>query len=219
VRRIAHPGDALNTRAAGEITRLLAGWRSGDGAAATALLPRVYDRLRRIAGSHLRRERSGHTLQATALVHEVYLRLSRQRRTAWRSRGHFFRLAARLMRRVLVDHARRRSAARRGGTSPDRSFDELTSPNAVPVPASTRRPTVLALAWALDALEAVDPESARVVELRFFHGMTVAETAAETGLAPRTVDRRWRVARAWLYREIGGARQAPVGRDAVHAAA
>lgn len=215
----ADAGGALSARAAGEITRLLAGWGVGDGAAATAVLPLVYDRLRRIAGAQLRGERSGHTLQATALVHEVYLRLSRQRRVAWRDRSHFFRLAGRLMRRVLVDHARRRSAARRGGTAPERGLDEQTAGRAVPAPTGARRPTVLTLAWALDALGTVDPESARVVELRFFHGMSVAETAAETGLAPRTVDRRWRVARAWLYRELGGAPPGPAGRDPVHAAA
>lgn len=208
MRRRHREGSVLSGQPAGEITRLLGGWSSGDRAAGATVLPLVYGRLRRLAGAHLRGERSDHTLQATALVHEAYLRLVHQRRTAWRDRSHFFHLAGRLMRRVLLDHARRRGAFRRGGGAAREGLDEAAV-------ASTpgRQPTLLALEGALAELAAVDPEAARVVDLRFFHGLTVAETAAATGLAPRTVDRRWRVARAWLYRELGrAADEAPCER-------
>jgi RNA polymerase sigma factor (TIGR02999 family) len=159
-------------------------------------MPLVYDRLRQLARRHLARERAGHTLQPTALVHEAYLRLAGHHRIQWQDRGHFLALAATTMRRVLVSHARGRLAEKRGGGGAALSLDD------VPAPAVERAEELVALDDALEALAAFDPRQARVVELRYFGGLTVEETAAALGVSPATVKLDWSLARAWLRREL-----------------
>jgi len=182
----------------GPVTRLLGEWSRGNDGALIELMPLVYRDLRRIAGRHLRRERSDHTLQTTALIHEAYLRLAGQRRASWESRIQFFAVAARLMRRILVDHARRRGYAKRGGDAQRVSLEEVPG---LPV---RRLPELVALDDALNRLGGVHPELIQVVELRYFAGLSNRETAAALGISVPTVTRRWRAARAWLYRELRG---------------
>jgi RNA polymerase sigma-70 factor (ECF subfamily) len=177
----------------GSVTLLLKSWSSGDRAAAEQVLPLVYEELRRIAARQLRRERDAHTLQATAIVHEAYLRLSGQAGLEWPSRAHFFAFAAHLIRRILVDHARHRNRAKRGGLA-----DKITLVEAVD-PALERSPDLVALDDALSGLEKVDPRKAAVVELKFFAGLTLDEIAEQIGVSSETVSREWRRARAWLY--------------------
>ena len=179
-----------------QITDLLIAWGDGDQAALERLFPLVYDELRRVAAFYLRRERSDHTLQPTALVNEVYLRLFDQRRVGWQNRAHFFGVAAQLMRRILVSHARSRHAAKRGG-----SDQRITLQDELAV-TDQRDVNLLALDDALSKLETIDPEKSKLVELRFFSGLTVPETAEVMSISPRTVDRQWQTAKAWLYREI-----------------
>ena len=178
------------------ITELLVAWSGGDRGALDQLMPLVYNELRRQAAHHLRRERFDHTLQPTALVNEVYLRLVDQHRVSWQSRAHFFGVAAQLMRRILVSHARVRGAAKRGGDAHRLTLDEgmALSPE--------RDVSLLALDDALTKLEAMDAEKGRMVELRFFSGLSVEETAEILGVSPRTVDRQWQTAKAWLHREM-----------------
>ena len=176
-----------------DVTALLAQWRHGDKSALDALVPLVYDELRRVAHARLRGEAAGHQLQTTALVHEAYLRLVDIKRMAVDSRTHFFAVAARLMRQVLVDHARRQRADKRGGGATMLTLDQVpagVSPNVV---------DVLALDTALEELAALDERLCRVVELKFFAGLTIDETAAALDVAAVTVERDWAVARAWLY--------------------
>ncbi|MCG8457827.1 MAG: ECF-type sigma factor, partial [Holophagales bacterium] len=174
--------DAASRDSTGrEITRLLRRWHAGDARAASDLVPRVYQELRRLALIALDSERQGHTLQATALVHEVYLRLRRGSTPDWRDRVHFFAVAARLMRRILVDHARAAKAERRGGAAPRVSLEERDEPAVGP------QLELLALDHALEALQELRPRQARVVDLRFFAGLTVPETAAVLGVSPQTV--------------------------------
>ena len=183
-----------------DVTGLLGAWTNGDAGASTDLLEAIYGELRRLARGYLRRERPDHSLPPTALVHEAYLRLIDQRDVAWQNRAHFFAIAAHVMRRVLVDHARARGAAKRGEslTVPLEDVDEQMRPPEI---------DVLALDIALDKLAATDDRQRRLVELRFFAGLTVVEAAAVLGIAPITVKRDWALARAWLYRELrGGAR-------------
>lgn len=180
------------------ITHLLKEWSDGDERALDKLTPLVYDELRRQASRYLRRERRGHTLQTTALINEAYLRLIDARDVHWQGRAHFFAIAANLMRRVLVDHARRRDAEKRGGSGLRLTLDEGLAV------AKETDVDLLAIDEALDRLAKIDPQQARVVELRFFSGLTVDETAAALGVSPKTVKRDWSVARAWLRREIGG---------------
>ncbi len=182
------PGD--------DVTELLLSWRKGDAAALERLIPLVYQELRRVAGRHLRREASGHALQATALVHEVYLRLVDADRMTLQNRAHFFGVAAVLMRQILVDHARRRRADKRGGGVTMLSLDDV-SPATQPVGVD-----VLALDQALEALSALDARQCRVVELRFFAGLNVDETADALGTSPATVARDWALAKVWLYRRL-----------------
>jgi RNA polymerase sigma factor (TIGR02999 family) len=183
-----------------DITRLLGRWSEGDGEAFRSLMPLVYEELRRLADSHLRRERAEHTLQPTALVHEAYLRLSGLTEMRLENRAHFFGAAAEVMRRVLVDHARRRNAGKRGGgVRPEAELDV-----AVETPIDLRL-DLLALDRALDELAAVAPEKARVVELRYFGGLSVEETGEFLSVSPATVKRHWQFARAWLYRRVSGA--------------
>ena len=177
-----------------EVTALLKDWSGGDRAALERLMPLVYGELRKVAGSYLSMERPDHTLQPTALVHEAYLRLVDQRNVDWQNRAHFFAIAAKMMRRILVDHARRRRAAKRG-------VPALVLETAMEEGLS-RDPELLALDSALSGLESLDPRQAQIVELRFFGGLTVEETAEAAGISPATVKREWRTARAWLAREI-----------------
>ena len=178
------------------VTELLLGWSEGDDESRERLMDIVYQELRRIAGAQLRGERSGHTLQATALVNEAYLRFVDQNRVQWKNRAHFFGIAARLMRRILVDHARRQRAEKRGGgatvlvinedvvAGPERDFD------------------LVALDDALEKLQSFDARAAHLVELRFFGGLTIEETSEVMELSPATIKREWSTARAWLHHEI-----------------
>jgi RNA polymerase sigma factor (TIGR02999 family) len=179
------------------ITHLLKEWSDGDQRALDRLTPLVYEELRHQAARYLRRERPGHTLQTTALINEAYLRLIDAKDVRWQSRAHFFAVAANLMRRVLVDHARRRDAEKRGGSQIRLTLDEGLAV------ARNSEVDLLAIDEALDRLAAIDAQQARVVELRFFSGLSVEETAAALGVSPKTVKRDWSVARAWLRREIG----------------
>jgi RNA polymerase sigma factor (TIGR02999 family) len=179
-----------------EVTLLLQGWRSGDRKALDALLPLVYEELRRLAHFQLQKERQDHTLQTGALVHEAYLRLVGLNPPDWESRKHFFAIAAQLMRQILVDYARRRVAAKRGGGACKLSLDEAT------VVSKQRDIDVLSLDDALKALAKIDPRQSRVVELRFFAGLSLEEISEALEIAPATVQRDWTAARAWLHREI-----------------
>ncbi len=182
--------------AGAEVTRLLAGWRDGDPEAFEQLLPEVYGELRRLASRHLRRERRGHTLETHDLIHEAFLRLTGTRQIDWRDRGHFFAVAARLMRRILVEHARRRAADKHGGGVERVTLDE--PPDLSP----ERSGDLVALDDALRELSAAEPELGRIVELRFFGGLTHDELAELTGLSKTTVRRRWRLAKAWLFHRL-----------------
>ena len=180
----------------GEATQLLIEWSGGDQAALEKLTPLIYDELHRLAGRLMRQERGGHTLQATALVHEAYVRLVDQRSMRWQNRAHFFAIAARLMRRILIDYARRRNYAKRGGGAPRVSLDDVA------VFSDERAAELVALDEALEALAAIDPRQSRVVELRFFGGLTVEETAEVLKISYDMVKREWATAKAWLYREM-----------------
>jgi len=183
------------------VTALLADWSRGNEGALDQLLPLVYGELRRIAARQLRKERADHTLQPTALVHEVYLRLVDQRQVDWQNREQFFGAAALVMRRILVDHARRHAASKRGQGLRLVSIDEATdaeAPNEVPI---------LALDHALDRLEAVDATLAKIVELRLFGGLTIEEAAQVLKVSPSTAKRELRTAKAWLKRELGSERR------------
>ena len=179
-----------------DVTGLLLSWRQGDAAALDRLVPLVYDELRRVARRHLRRESPGHALQATALVHEVYLRLVDVDRLTLTSRTHFFGVAARLMRQILVDHARRQRADKRGGSDTMLSLDEVSPA------AQATSVDVLALDQALDVLSSIDARQSHVVELRFFAGFNIDEVAEALGISPATVEREWALARAWLFRRL-----------------
>ncbi len=179
----------------GDVTELLLAWSHGEESARSRLIDVLYGELRRVAQRHLRRERDDHSLSPTALVHETYLKLVDQNRVKWQNRAHFFSVAAHLMRRILVDHARSRTAAKRG-------HDRTIVLDVVEVATSPISVDLVALDAALDKLSAVDPRQSRLVELRFFAGLTVEETAAALGVAPITVKRDWALARAWLFREL-----------------
>jgi RNA polymerase sigma factor (TIGR02999 family) len=182
------------------ITDLLQRWSKGDREAAEEVLPLVYGELRRMAARELRRNRGGQTLQATAIVHEVYLRLSGHEEFRLASRSHFFALAAKLIRQILVDYARRQRRLKRGGQGVRVTLTEtagLVEP---------RGPDLLAVDEALEKLEALDPRKATIVELRFFAGLTLEETAEHLGISPETVGREWRRTRAWLCNELEGGR-------------
>lgn len=179
-----------------DVTQLLRAWSEGDSQALAALTPLVYEELHRRAHWHMARERPGQTLQTTALVNETYVRLIDLRHVSWRDRAHFFALASRMIRRVLIDAARARAAAKRGAGASEAPFDELLMVSREP-PAD-----VLALDDALNALTALDPRKAQVVELRFFGGLTVEETADVLHVSSETVKRDWKLAKAWLRREL-----------------
>lgn len=189
------------TSSSSDVTELLLRWSEGDAGALDRLLPLIYPKLRRMASQQLRDERHGHTLVPSALVHELYLRLVDQRRSTWENRAHFFGLAAQLMRRILVDHARSRHAGKRGGSVTRVSLDDaLDEPDPRGRPGAAAE--LLAIDQALDRLSKMDHDQARIVELRFFAGLTVEETAHVLKRSARTVKREWRLARAWLYREL-----------------
>jgi RNA polymerase sigma factor (TIGR02999 family) len=178
-----------------EVTQLLAKLSSGDRTALDELLPLVYDELRRLADRYLRRERSDHTLQATALVNEAYLRLVDQN-VPWQNRAHFFGVAAEMMRRILVDHARSHQAQKRGSGGVKLSLDEAINMS------DERAADLISLDEALNALAQFDPQKSRIVELRFFAGLSIEETAKVLGIGTATVIRQWRMAKAWLYHEV-----------------
>jgi RNA polymerase sigma factor (TIGR02999 family) len=179
-----------------EVTQLLRDWSAGRKEARDELLGLVYEPLRSIAERHLYREREGHTLQPTALVHELYIKFVDQRNVDWHDRAHFFAVAAQVMRRILVDHARRRKSDKRGG-----ALDPLTIGAALGVAADDNF-DVVALDVALESLEKVFPQQAKIVELRFYAGLTIDETAAVLGVSPATISREWTMARAWLRRAM-----------------
>ena len=185
-----------------DITGLLKAWRAGDEQALERLVPMVYPHLRAQAQHHMRRERSGITLQTTALVHEVYLRLINAHDVDWQDRIHFFALSAQIMRRVLVDAARARHATKRGGGDVRAAHAEAFDFDRLSSAASDAAASVCALNDALQSLAELDPRRAKVIELRFFGGLTVEETAEVLGVSPQTVMRDWRLARAWLAREL-----------------
>ncbi len=176
-----------------QVTQLLHELSDGHAEAIERLIPLIYDALRGIAHNHLQRERPGHTLGTTALVHEAYLKLVGQTRVAWKGRAHFFAVASQAMRRILVDYARRRQAEKRGAGAAKVPFEDAV------VMADTRADDLVALDAALETLETIDPRQARVVEYRFFGGLTIEETAAVLDVSPATVKREWTMAKAWLH--------------------
>jgi RNA polymerase sigma factor (TIGR02999 family) len=181
-----------------EITDLLTAWTGGGDSAFEKLLARVYADLRRMAGAQLARERPGHTLQPTALVHEVYIRLTRERKISWKNRAHFFGACARMMRRILVDHARRRHARKRTGYATVSLRDIADEP----IDLSGDNVDLVALDRALASLESLSPRQCQVIEMRFFAGLSIDETAECLGVASRTVKLDWTKARAWLHQEL-----------------
>ena len=181
-----------------EITQLLEDWSNGNQAALDKLYPLVYDELRRMARRYMIRERKDHTLQTTALINEAYLRLVAQRHVHWQNRAHFFAISAQIMRRILIDHARRHNYAKRGAGGQKISLDETA------VLARNRAAELLLLDEALHSLEEIDPRRSRVVELRFFGGLDNNEIAAVLKISANTVTRDWNLARAWLYQELSG---------------
>jgi RNA polymerase sigma factor (sigma-70 family) len=197
----------------GEITQQLLRWRAGDEAALASLIPLIYQQLRSMALRHLSREREAHTLQRTALVHEAFVRMVDQTQIDWQSRSQFFAIASQMMRRVLVDHARKRSAAKRGGGALRVDLDSLLSaedaeesdPQSVGAMSAPREHDAVdmeAVHQALERLEAIDADHGKLVELRFFGGLSIEDAAAVLGISPATAKREWRVARAWLQREL-----------------
>ena len=181
-------------------TELLRAWGRGEASALDRLVPLVHDELRQLARRYMRRERADHTLQTTALVNEAYLRMIGAGQVDWQGRAHFFAIAARVMRRILVDSARRRRAPQRGGAVSHMPLDEAL------IPATARQPDLVALDDALQKLESKYPRKSRVVELRYFGGMNLEEAAAVLGVSRDTVKRDWRFAKMWLLRELDGER-------------
>ena len=190
----------MNEPTQSNVTSLLEAWNAGDQSAAAEVLPLVYEELRRIAGRYCRHERVDHTLQATAIVHEAYLRLVEDSGVQWKNRPHFVGTVAHLMRRILVDYARQRNTGKRGGKAAKVTLTEAV------VLSTERSPDLLELDTALTELAQLDPQKARIVELRFFGGLTIEETADFLEVSPATVVRQWRRARAWLYGQLSGAR-------------
>jgi RNA polymerase sigma-70 factor, ECF subfamily len=182
-----------------DVTRLLQEWQEGSAAALERLMPLVYDELHALASRYMSRERSDHTLQPTALVNEAYLKLAGQREADWQNRSHFYGIAAQLMRRILVDRGRRNGRIKHG-----RDVTRLSLEDADPAAANPDPIDVLVLDTALSRLEAFDAQQGRIVELRFFGGLSIQETADVMRISPGTVKRDWTVARAWLYRELAG---------------
>jgi RNA polymerase sigma factor (TIGR02999 family) len=197
----------LTTAASGEITVLLKAWSAGDQTALNRLTPLIYDELRRIARHHIRKERQGNTLQTTALVHEAYLRLADTKNLDWHDRAHFFALSARIMRRILVDTARARASVKRGGNAHHVKHSEAIELDEIAANASQNSIEFLALDKALDSLARMDQRKSRVIELRFFGGLSVEETAEVLKVSPQSVMRDWKLARVWLRREMSRAKE------------
>jgi len=195
----------MDTPSPNEITERLIAWGNGDAAALNELIPVVYQELRRMAGHYLRLENPGHTLQPTALVHEAWLRLIDQTRVNWRNRSQFFGVAAQMMRRILVDHAKTKHREKRGGGSEKLSLDDVINLS------QERAADLIALDDALDELARIDERKSRVVELRYFAGFSVEETAQIMEVSPDTVMRDWKIAKAWLYQQI---KRGGTGNDA-----
>jgi RNA polymerase sigma factor (TIGR02999 family) len=189
------------TPASHEITQLLKDWGDGDQSARDQLVPLVYDELRRMAHRHMRKERPGHTLQTSALVNEAFVKLVNQKEVRWQNRAHFFGLAAQMMRRILVDHARSRHYAKRGGSAQQVSFDDAL------IVSQERADEVVALDDALQELAQLDQRKSKIVELRFFGGLSIEETAELLDVSPGTVMRDWTLAKAWLHKQITGLSQ------------
>jgi len=213
--RVFRRGASLDNGAERPVTQLLAQWRSGNEAALGELTALIYQELRALAQRHLRRERPNHTIQRTALVHEAFVRLVNQQSVDWQSRAHFFGLASNLMRRILVDHARARLASKRGGGAAVVSLDEIASPVDVEEPSAGAHAfaepqhldnetddDVAAIDEALTRLATLDGRQARIVEMRYFGGLTIEETAQALEISDATVKREWTLARAWLRREL-----------------
>lgn len=186
----------MTTPPSKDVTQMLVDWSKGSQEALAQLMPLVYNDLRHLAVHYLQRERPDHTLQPTALVHEAYLRLIDQRSVNWQNRAHFYGVAAQMMRRVLVDYARAHRTEKRGGAAPKLSLDDAIGLS------DKKEADLVALDEALTRLAALEPQQSRIVELRFFGGLTVEEVAEVMGISPATIKREWSMAKAWLYREI-----------------
>ena len=186
-----------------DVTALLGQLRAGKQDVADHLIPLIYDELRRIAGAQMRRERAGHTLQATALVHEAYMRLAGEQEIQWQNRAHFFAIAARAMRQVLLDYARQRLAGKRGGEGAQKVEIDVEL-----LLGANRIEEIVALDEVVTRLSELDPQQGRLVELRFFAGLNVEETAEVMGISESTVKREWRLAKAWLHRALATAESA-----------
>ena len=180
-----------------EITQMLIELTDGNSAVVNQILPHIYDELRKLAGSYLRRERSDHTLQPTALVHEAYMKLIDQKQVKWQNRAHFFGIAAQVMRRILMDHARKHKAEKRGGEA-----DKLPLEEEILLVSQESSSQLIALDDALKALAELDPQKAKIVELRYFGGLSIEETAEVIGVSVPTVNRQWKTAKAWLYGQL-----------------
>jgi RNA polymerase sigma factor (TIGR02999 family) len=187
----------LNIYSSQGITELLVAWGDGDCAALDKLTPLVYQELHKLAHSHMKRERPGHTIQTSALVNEAFVKLVDQRRVRWQNRAHFFGIASQMMRRILVDYARSRHYAKRGGGAQQVSLDEAM------IVSEARAAEVVALDDALSALAEIDQRKSQIVEMRFFGGLSIEQTAEVLGISPGTVMRDWTLAKAWLRREVG----------------
>lgn len=185
-----------------DLTGLLIEWRQGDRAALDRLTPLVYDEIRRIAHRYVQREREGHTLQTTALVNEAYLRLAGQQQINWQNRAHFFAVTAQVMRHILIDYARRRHYVKHGGEAQRVAFDDALATEEAVLMSKPRAAELLALDEALDGLAKLDPRKSQVVELRYFGGLSLDETAEVLEVSPMTVRRDWRAAKAWLFRRM-----------------
>jgi RNA polymerase sigma factor (TIGR02999 family) len=191
----------MHPEAAPDVTQLLVNWSRGDQAALDRLMPLVYGELRRLAAAYLRRERSNHTLQSTALVHEAFLRMVNQQDVQWKNRAHFYGIAAQMIRRILVDYARAQHAEKRGAGAVKLELDE-----AMAVAQTNSEVDLLSLSDSLDRLAQLDERQSRVVELRFFAGLSIEETAEVLHLSPASIKREWQTARAWLFRDMSTAR-------------
>ncbi|MBS1853126.1 MAG: sigma-70 family RNA polymerase sigma factor [Acidobacteria bacterium] len=188
----------LKRSSSNQVTELLVRWRGGDREALASLMPLVYQELRGLAHRHLQAEREGHTLQSTALVHEAYMRLAGQNPPQWQNRAHFFAVAAQLMRQILVDYARAFRSAKRGAGAVKLTLDEaMIAPQTLDI-------DLLALDLALKELESLDPQQGRIVELRYFAGLTIEDISEVLDISPATVKRDWTTARAWLHRQMSG---------------
>jgi RNA polymerase sigma-70 factor (ECF subfamily) len=192
----------MKTLTADDLTGLLIEWGQGDRAALDRLTPLVYDEIRRIAHRYVQREHEGHTLQTTALINETYLRLAGSQNVAWQNRAHFFAVTAQVMRHILIDHARRRHYVKHGGEAQRVAFDEALAAEDATRMSQPRAAELLALDEALDELAKLDPRKSRVVELRYFGGLSLEETAEVLEVSPMTVRRDWRAAKAWLYKRV-----------------